>query len=817
MNFIKSFRLSLIAFFLFFFNVVGYSQDLLKGKDLSQIKVDMISASDLEKLKSQLSSAGISLDQAEQMAVSKGMPAIEAAKLKQKLTTTVSTNVATDAKKTSKVNVAERENSETEMLANEKTVNIKGLINPLIFGSELYNSVSMSFEPNLKMATPVNYILGPSDQILVTVYGVQEYSENLNISSEGSIFIPNVGEVKLAGMNIEAATQKLKTILGNSVYPYLKTGGAKLSVSLSKIRTISVTIIGSNRPGNYKISSLSSVFNALFISGGPSAFGSYREIELVRNNVVIRKIDLYKFLMEGSQEDNVSLKDNDVIRIPTYKTRVTIRGEVKRRGIFEVLPGESFSKILKFASGFTDNAYMGSVKVFQRNEKERQIQDLIESQYNSYFPKSGDVFEVSEILERFKNRVIINGAVFRPGQYELTNNLHVSDLINKSDGLKPDAFTERGQIIRFKEDLTKTLISFDIKKALAGDSKENILLQKEDSVIVTSILDLIDKYIVTIQGEVRVPGRYDFVEKTSLKDLILQAGGFTDASYRKIEIARILKKDSLSMTDNQSSTIYKIEIEDKDLSTSGASNFILEPMDVVTVRRIASYEKPITVEINGQVQYPGPYVLGITSERVSDLLKRAGGFAPDAYLEGAYIKRFKSLREKELAKDAFDKLQKASKDSSSNLEDEILREFDKIPLDMEKVLKNPGSTEDIILKEKDEIVIPKFDAQVKVSGEVLMSTQIPFESGRNLKYYIDAAGGFTSNAIRSKIYVVYANGKASATSHFLFFKSYPKIKAGSELIVPRKREKKASNTAEIIGIASAVASLAGVVIAITRL
>jgi protein involved in polysaccharide export with SLBB domain len=791
----------------------SYSQDILKGKDLSQLKVEMISASDLNKLKSQLSSAGLSLDQAEQLAISKGMSPLEASKLKLKLSTS---NAVSDSK-TSEANSSIRENSEQDQLDNSKVDRKVISNNPLIFGSELYSGSVLSFEPNLKMATPVNYILGPEDQIQISVFGTQEYNGIHTITPDGTVNIPNIGEIKLLGLSIEAATQKLKNVMGNSVYTYLKTGGAKIVVTLSKIRTISITIIGSSKPGNYKVSSLSSVFNALFIAGGPSSLGSFREIELIRNNKLERKIDLYHFLIEGSQADNVSLKDNDVIRIPTYKTRIEIKGEVKRPGIFEVLPGENLSNILTFASGFTDNAYMGSLKIFQRNEKERQIQDLISSDYNRYKPQSGDIVEVSKILDRYKNRVTINGAVYRPNQYELTSNLHVSDLIGKADGLKQDAFLERGQILRLKEDLTKSILSFDVKKALSGDPLNNILLQKEDEIYISSINELKDKFQVTIQGEVRSPGKYNFVEKLTLKDLILQSGGFTDAAFKKIEIARILKRDSLTSTDNKASIILKTEINELDLSISNSANIPLEAMDVVTVRRIAGYLLPESVIINGQIQYPGPYTLGNSSERVSDILKRAGGFSPNAYPEGAFLKRFKSVLEIEKAKEAVEKLQKSTFDSTVKTQTDILRNFDKIPLNMGEILKNPGSLEDIVLKYGDEIYIPKFDGQVKINGEVLFSTQVSYQSSKGFSDYIDAAGGYTSSALKSKAFIVYANGMASSTKKFMFFKSYPKVKPGSEIVIPKKREKRASSTAEIIGIASALASLAGVTIALLKL
>ncbi|MCK9403284.1 MAG: SLBB domain-containing protein [Chitinophagaceae bacterium] len=795
------------------------SQDLLKGKDLSQVRVDQLSDADIVKLKAQLTGAGLTIEQAEPQALAKGMAPAEFAKLKQRLATNTADKTGTGKLKSNTDQPsAEKTGNSSDSLDTENYGERKArpLINPLIFGSELYTSVSPSFEPNMKLATPLNYILGPDDQILVSVYGVQEYNGDLLVSSEGFVSIPNVGQVKVAGLTIEAATQKIKTVMGNGVYAYLKSGGSKISVTLSKIRSIKVTIIGSNRPGNFNLSSLSTVFNALYIAGGPTAFGSFREIELVRSNKLERKIDLYRLLLHGDQTDNIGLKDNDVIRIPAYKKRVELQGQVKRPGIFEVLPGESFANILDFASGFTDTAYQASVKIFQRSATERKVQDLESAGYGNYQPQTGDVFVTSKILNRFQNRVRISGAVFRPDVYQLKQGLTVAELIRKADGLKEDAYTGRGQIIRLQEDLTRSILSFDVKKALAGDQANNNLLQREDEVMITSVLDLRDSFKVSIQGEVRIPGQYEYVEKLTLKDLILQAGGFTDAAYKNIEIARLLKRDSIAFTDNRASAIIYAEINEGDLSSTSAA-IPLQPFDVITIRRKAGYTIPESVMVTGQVQYPGPYALSSRNEHVSDLLKRAGGYTPDAFPEGAYLKRYKSAEDKEKAAEAVKRLQKTVKDSTDATAAEILRDYDKVPLDLNLIVKSPGSIEDLVLKARDELVIPKFDAQVKVSGEVLLVTQVPYQPNSRFGDYISAAGGFSAYALRKRAYVVYANGKAASAKHFLFFKSYPKILPGSELVVPKRAERKGSSAGEMIGIASGVASLAGVVIAILKL
>lgn len=798
------------------------AQDILKGKDLSTLKIDQLSDTDISKLKLQLNESKVSIDQLEQMALAKGMSASEFAKLKLRLNASINGQKATGILKSESRGgkTIEKLNNSTDSLDREQYDKKKPepLINPLIFGSELYTSISPNFEPNLKMATPTNYILGPDDELLISVFGVQEYNGELLVSDEGNINIPNVGQVRVAGLTIEEATQKLKTVMGNSVYSYLKKGGAKLSVTLNKIRSIKVTVIGANRPANLTLSSLSTVFNALYIAGGPTQFGSFREIELVRNNKIERKIDLYRMLLKGDQSDNIGLKDNDVIRIPPYKKRVELQGQVKRPGIFEILPGENFQQVLEFASGFTDTAYTAMVKVFQNSERERKVKDIPSSNYVKYQPESGDLIVISKILNRFQNRVKINGAVFRPDVYELTSGLTVGDLIRKADGLKEDAYTGRAQIIRLQDDLSRSILSFDVRRALSNDSNHNLVLKREDEVLVSSVLDLRDSFKVTIQGEIRMPGEYDFVDNLTLRDIILQAGGFTDAAYKSIEIARLIKRDSIAITDNRASSIINTEV-DGDLST-GVAAIVIMPYDVITVRRKAGYTLPETVTISGQVQYPGPYALSSRSERVSDLLKRSGGYTPDAFPAAAYIKRYLTEEEKR-KKEAAKEIQKgiSSKDSSTlrDIEQSSKKEFVRVPLDLPSIMNKPGSIQDLVLRQNDELVIPKFDGQVKISGAVLLETQVPFNAKNRFKDYISSAGGYSGDSWNKNSYIVYANGKAATTKRFLFFKSYPEVLPGSEIIIPKKPERKGLNTGEIIGISSALASLAGVVIAILRL
>lgn len=808
-----------LTFSFILLSTIVWGQDLLQGRDLSRVKVDQLSDADIQKYYQQLQSAGVSLEQAEQIAKTKRFPILEWEKLKQRLTAISASGAVPAGLSKGIVSASRIISSPGNPVVNNGAgpTSFQSAPDPLVFGSELFSTSSLSFQPDLRIATPVNYELGPDDELLISVYGLQEVSFNLTVSPEGSIYIPNVGMIKVAGETVDAATSRIRSRMAGIAYGSLRTGASKLSVSLGKIRSIRVTVLGAVKPGTYTVSSLSTLFNALYQAGGPSSNGSFREIELLRNNKVERKVDLYQFLLHGSQADNVRLRENDVIRIPVYDTRVEIAGEVRRPGLYELVGKESLSNLIQYASGFTDNAYRASIKVVQVTDKERRIKDLDAKAYAVYVPLAGDAFEVSRILNRFQNRVTISGAVFRPGVFELTPGLTVGALIRKAEGLREDAFTQRGQVSRLKTDLSTEIISFDLMDVL--EEKNDVELRREDNVTVSSIFDLRDKHTITVQGEVRKPGTYNYMDSLTLKDIVLQAGGFSDAAYpQKIEIARMIRRDTLSSADARLSDIIEINSLN-DLSLS-SSNLPLQPFDVITIRRMPGYLSLQSVTASGQVQFPGPYVLSTRLERISDLMKRAGGLSPEAFADGAYLRR---RNERTITTDIdqvkVEKIQEQLKDTTGALTNSIARPFDQIPLDLTIILANPGKEEDLVLKPGDELFIPRNDEEIAISGEILFPTQVPYRKSKSLKDYVSDAGGFTDNARKPKVYVLYPNGRAASTRNYLLFKSYPTIKPGTQIVVPKIVEKPRSNrsTAETIGIASAVASLAGVVIAIVNL
>lgn len=790
------------------------AQDLLKSTDLSTLKVDYLSDSDISKIKAQLQANNVTIEQAEPMALAKGMSASEFAKLKERLAMPVSKSGT--VKKEEDEGKVDTELEKDSGRKQERIVNtkVKDSINALIFGSELFDNPTLNFEPNLKLATPVNYVLGPGDELQVSVYGIQEFSASIPVSVEGKVTIQYVGQIPVAGMSIEAATQKIRAAFAR-VYSTVSSGQSQVSVSLSRIRTIKITLIGSKQPGNYSISSLATVYNALFLGGGPGKNGSYRNIELLRNNKVYRTIDIYHFLVNGDQSDNVGLKDNDVIRIPAYMQRVTVEGQVKRPGIFEMKKGESFSDLLSFASGFNEFAYTASVNVLQKTSKEFKVKDIKSTEFTTYMPLSGDVFTVTKILNRFENRIKIDGAVFRPDTYSFYEGMRISDLIAKADGLKEDAYSKRARIIRLKPDLTTEIVNVNLEKALEGDLGADVSLKKEDVVTVYSILDFVEEYKITIDGEIKKPGIYDYNEGLTLNDFLVQAGGLTGSASKRVEIARMIVSEQIDDANPNKAELFNIEISPD--NNEQAKNFELRPFDVVNIRKMAVYEKPEMVTVSGAVHYAGKYALVNKKSRVYDVVQRAGGLTSLANVEGVKIKRPIAAKQIEDIENV--NLNLGKKDSIQNKLEKKLKEelkFATIPLDWKAIAKNPNKASNVTLFPGDEIEVAAFNEGVKVAGNVLLTSEIPYEKGRSFGYYLSAVGGVDAKGWKKKAYVIYPNGKAATANSFLFIRSYPKVTPGSQIIVPEKPEVKKMSTGEFVSIAGVLASLAGIVIALIR-
>jgi protein involved in polysaccharide export with SLBB domain len=761
-------RIFLVSCFTLF-ALFSFGQEFLKGKDLSQIKAAQFSEAEIAQIGKELKANQMTLEQAEPLALAKGMSATEFTLLKTRIEK-ANLNITTEKNKNKKPlkNIVK----DTLLVKNDTLT---------VFGSELFRSKNLSFEPNQNMPASSNYILGPGDELDISVYGVQQFNYSGTISKNGTINIPNVGEVFLSGLAFEAAKNKLQKQIGK-IYSTLAGKGSKLSVSVSNYRTISVTIIGALQSGNYQLSSMSSLYNALHVAGGPSDIGSYRKIELIRNNKIIRTIDLYRFLTKGDQSDNISLTDNDVIRIPSYEARVTLEGEIKRPGIFETVAGENLNQIISYASGFTDNAYKNRILVKQKTNSELKITDLKEMTFATYLPKAGDMISVDKILDRYENRVQIKGAVYRPGEYSLPANgtMTIKDLLKKADGVAENVFLEKASLIRQKEDLTKEYISFNLQSALNGDEAANMTLQKEDVVVVFYNQDLLDSYNLSITGEVRKQGDFTYVSGMSLYDLLLESEFFTDLAASNVTVFRNKKDVVFNPNDKEKIITFNLTIDPK--NPKQAATFLMEPQDQVVVRRIVTFETPQMVNVSGEVLYPGGYAIIKKDERVLDFIKRAGGTTDEADIEAINVIR-----------------------------NELV-----IPIDWKLISKKPNSTSNLIIQVNDSIRIPNKKSTVLISGGVMFETEVPYRNGKNVKYYIKNAGGAAEKGWMKKVYVVHANGSASASGSVFGIRKYPKVFAGSKIIVPEKPEKTKMSTGEIVGIASILTSLAGILLAVLK-
>ena len=777
------------ALLLFCFSLGVLAQNLLSSKDLSSFRADALTESDISQIQKDLQSKGFTIDQVQDQLVAKGMPIAEFNKLKTRLNS--GTNVAD--KKTGPLLQLDKKKKVVDPNNSDSTKDENSLVkklNPLIYGSELFSQTSTGFAANENIATPLNYIVGPKDVLKLVVYGVQEFSSDLIVSKEGIVQVANVGQIKVGGLSIEAATERIKQQMARTSYPSLKSNESKLALTVGDIRTIQVSVIGAMKSGKYNVSSLSNVLSVLTEAGGPNEIGSFRNIELIRNNKVESKIDLYQFMQYGDQKQMMSLKDNDVIRIPAYKGRLEIKGQAKRPGIFEPSDNESFKYILEYAGGFDDTAYTALVKVIQKTDKERAIKDLSASEFDKYIPASGDVIVISKIIDRYQNRVKLNGAVYRPDTYELTQGMRISDLIKKGAGLKEDAFSSGAQLFRIKPNLLREMLNIDLGKALAGDKSENIYLQREDELFISSILDLRDSFYVTIYGEVHNPGKYQYADSMSVKDLVTLAGGSTFAANKKIEVARLYKQEGDRVNSNTIANLYTTELDANLNFTPGNTDIVLQPYDVISITKKGGYSENQVVTITGQIQNSGRYSLTNRMERVSDIIKRAGGLIGDAYGKGAFIKR-ESIKSDTLSVMLKDSILKSD---NKEFKKEKPENVQNIALDIDKIIKNPGSYYDLVLADKDEIIIPKLDNKITIRGGVLRPITITYHDGITMGECISAAGGITEFAKRNRAYVVYFNGRSKRTKSFGFIRINPRIEPGSEVVLPEGEMRKDAMT-----------------------
>lgn len=805
-------RILLTAVLLFF---VAQTQAQSKRFDLEQLgslRVDDISDDQVADLISQMNRKKMDINELEFVALQKKMSRDEFAKLKTRIQ-----KVETTFKVTNSSSENEDNADEVQALSQEKNI-LNSLTAQKIFGAELFNNKALTFEPNLKIATPANYQLGPEDELFIDVYGFSEASYKLKISAEGNIRIPSVGIIQLNGLTIESARKKIITQL-SAIYSGINSGETGVNVVLGNIRSIKVSLIGEvNMPGTYTLPSLASVFNALYASGGPSVNGSFRNIRIIRGGKSIATLDVYEFLMKGNSTGNVRLQDQDIIKISPYESRVELQGEVKRPGLYEVKKGETIKDILAYAGGFSDYAYSNLLKVIRVTGKEKKVAEVSSELFGIFAPQTGDIYLIEKVIDRFENRVSLEGAVFRPGLYAFEKGLTLGQLIKKAEGLREDAFTERGILIRLKDDLSTQMISFNVKDVTSG--KGDIPLKREDKINISSKFDIREAHKVTITGEVLRPGVYDFAEQMKVEDLIILAGGLKESADRsKIEIARKVKNSDVGKRGSEIAKIFRISLDE--LLNAGSASVVLEPFDQISVYQLSGFTSSASVMLEGEIFSPGSYAITKNNERVSDIVKRGGGITASSYPQGAILIRKKKLTETELLvrKQKLDALLKQTRDSV-RAKELIAREFTDdvsvVGIDLQKILDKPGSKFDLIVSDGDILRIPNDLQTVKVSGEVLYPVRLRFESGKRLNAYVSGSGGFTQRALKRRTYVVYPNGTAKPTRRFLFIKFYPKVLSGSEIVIPPREERAKLTLSEALAVTSTLTTLALIIFTLAK-
>lgn len=684
-----------------------------------------------------------------------------------------------------------------------------------IFGKDLFQQKTLTFTPNFKQATPRNYILGTDDELLIEVWGTAEMYSKVKVSPEGTVNIRSVGPISVVGLSIDEAEKKIRSKVSNVISSLGST--SQLKISLTGVRSIKINVVGEVvKPGTYNVSSFASVFNALYAAGGVNEIGSMRNIKVYRNNQEVAVVDVYDYLLQGKSESNIRLNEDDVIIVPAYECYVSVSGNVKRPKVFEMKRTESFAQLMNFAGGFKGNAYTRQIQVV-RKFSSKQILTVPESQLDKQLVADADSVIVGTVTNFYVNKLSIEGAVWRPGSYQLNDQTRMlSGLITQAEGLKGNEYGVRGIITRTRPDFTKELVSFDVFAVL--DKTKDVALQTNDSIYIPTKQEMIEPYTLEILGEVNRPGVYPFQENLNIEDLIIRAQGLTSAaSYVKVEVSRRIKDPmSKKYTSNEAQS-FEFQIK-ADLSLDSAmQRFILQPYDQVIIRRSPSYKEQKTVVIEGEVLFPGPYQIMKTSERLSDLIKRSGGFTEQAYLKGVSLKRAmtKAQMLQAQAKLGLVNLSKNRMDSIYNASLLLSQNMDAVGIDINRAIKKPGSNDDLVLKAGDVIFVPKIDNTVKISGSVLHTNSVVFTGG-SIKKYIAQAGGYTEMADR-RPYVIYMNGQIAATKGWLF-KWYPKVEPGCEIIVPVQSETKDKmTTAEKMSLMLTASSVATVLISLIRL
>ena len=696
-----------------------------------------------------------------------------------------------------------------------------------VFGRDIFNNKELSFEPNMNIATPQNYRLGPGDAVIIDIYGASQRTIQSTVSPDGEVTIEGYGPVSVSGLTVAQANARLRNTVGS------RYRSSRIKLTVGQTKTIMVNVMGEVKiPGTYTLSAFATVFHALYMAGGTNDLGTLRNIKVYRHNKLVTVVDIYDYILNGKLTGNVRLADNDVIVVGPYDCLVTIAGKVKRPMIYEMKKNESVNSLLKYSGGFTGDAYKKSVRLNRKTGRERAVYNIEEFDFSSFRIDDGDSISVDSILPRYANTVEVKGAVFRPGMYNLGEEINsVRTLVEHAEGLTEEAFTNRAVMHRMKSDRSLEVVSVDIAGIMNGKTPD-IPLKENDVLFIPTRQEKIVERTLTIRGEVQYPGVYQYADNETLEDFVLQAGGLTDkASTVNVMVSRRVMDAKALRPDSVIAKTYTLSLKDG-FVIDGTPGFKLMPFDEVMIRQSPAYVEQQNVSITGEVMFAGLYTLDRRNARLSELFKKAGGATDQAYLKGARIIR-KANEQEKLRMEAVLKMQReemqknllqlasssnnasAISQSSKDVERTNIEKFNvpseyPVGIDLPEALANPGSDADIILREGDRLVIPQYNGTVKINGAVMFANTVAYEKGKKASYYIDQAGGFASDALKSKAYIIYMNGKVAKLSHGA------KVQPGSEIVIPAKLKRKMS-TAEMMSMGTSMSSIAAMIATIANM
>lgn len=770
---------------------------------LEYVKQGMSEGKDQRQMATELARRGVTREQAERVK-----------KLYEQEQGVSTSKMSGTEQNEARLREATQEESTTSVLENPQPDSRELAQENQVFGRNIFNTRNLTFEPSVNLATPPNYRLGPGDEVIIDIWGTSQNTIRQQISPDGTINIEKIGPVSLSGMTVSEANEYLKRVLGKT-YSGLDApdGTLEIRLTLGNTRTIQINVMGEVvQPGTYALSSFSTVFHALYRAGGVNEIGSLRNVQVTRNGKTVAKVDVYDFIMKGKTQDDIRLQEGDVIIVPAYEALVQISGNVKRPMRFEMKKNETLAILIGYAGGFSADAYTRSLRVVRQNGEEYEINTVKEIDYSAYPMRNGDVVTAEAILNRFTNKLEVRGAVYRPGIYQLNGEINtVRALVNEAKGLTGDAFTNRAVLQREREDLTSEIISVDVRSIMAGTSPD-IPLQKNDILYIPSIHDLEDRGDVAIFGEVAKPDSYSYSDNMTLEDLIIRAGGLREsASTVRVDVSRRIKDPKSTHSTDSIGQMFTFALKDG-FVIDGEQGFTLQPYDQVFVRRSPGYQAQQNVQVTGEVIFGGTYAMTTTEERLSDLVKKAGGATSKAYLRGAKLIRVANDEEKKRMRDVINLMNRQFGEAMMDSLGIRVEDTFSVGIDLEKAMAQPGSEYDLVLREGDVLSVPKLNNTVKVNGAVMMPNTVGYLSDKNANYYLDQAGGYALNAKKSKKFVIYMNGQVARIKG----RSKDKIEPGCEIIVPSKKNKRV-NVGEILGYASSFGSLATMFATISNL